>query len=126
MQNLRPLSGRQKPRTSWPRSKGAVSDWKKSPQDAQNRKNAWRKPHKNMYSYLRDGTLGSSAFLAFLPMLPLQLLVQNLLYDLSQTTIPFDPVDAEDLAKPRRWEAQGIARFMLVLGPISSVFDLAT
>jgi P-type Mg2+ transporter len=70
--------------------------------------------------------LGSSAFLAFLPMLPLQLLVQNLLYDLSQTTIPFDPVDAEDLAKPRRWEAQGIARFMFVLGPISSVFDLAT
>jgi Mg2+-importing ATPase len=55
--------------------------------------------------------LGCSAFLAFLPMLPLQLLVQNLLYDLSQTTIPFDPVDAEDLAKPRRWEAQGIARF---------------
>jgi P-type Mg2+ transporter len=70
--------------------------------------------------------LGCSAFLAFLPMLPLQLLVQNLLYDLSQTTIPFDPVDAEDLAKPRRWEAQGIARFMLVLGPISSLFDLAT
>jgi Mg2+-importing ATPase len=70
--------------------------------------------------------LGSSAFLAFLPMLPLQLLVQNLLYDLSQTTIPFDPVDAEDLVKPRRWEAHGIARFMLVLGPISSVFDLAT
>ena len=70
--------------------------------------------------------LGSSAFLSFLPMLPLQLLVQNLLYDLSQTTIPFDPVDVEDLAKPRRWEAQGIARFMLVLGAISSVFDLAT
>ena len=59
-------------------------------------------------------------------MLPLQLLVQNLLYDLSQTTIPFDPVDAEDLAKPRKWEALGIARFMLFLGPISSVFDLAT
>jgi P-type Mg2+ transporter len=70
--------------------------------------------------------LASSAFLPFLPMLPLQLLVQNLLYDLSQTTIPFDPVDAEDLAKPRRWETQGIARFMLLLGPISSVFDLAT
>jgi len=52
--------------------------------------------------------------------------VQNLLYDLSQTTIPFDPVDAEDLAKPRKWEALGIARFMLFLGPISSVFDLAT
>jgi P-type Mg2+ transporter len=70
--------------------------------------------------------LGSSAFLAFLPMLPLQLLVQNLLYDLSQTAIPFDSVDTEDLARPRRWEAKGIARFMLVLGPISSVFDLAT
>jgi Mg2+-importing ATPase len=70
--------------------------------------------------------LGSSAFLAFLPMLPLQLLAQNLLYDLSQTTIPFDPVDTEDLAKPRRWETLGIARFMLVLGPISSLFDLAT
>jgi Mg2+-importing ATPase len=70
--------------------------------------------------------LGSSVFLPFLPMLPLQLLVQNLLYDLSQTTIPFDPVDAEDLAKPRKWEALGIARFMLFLGPISSVFDLAT
>jgi Mg2+-importing ATPase len=70
--------------------------------------------------------LGSSVFLPFLPMLPLQLLVQNLLYDLSQTTIPFDPVDAEDLAKPRKWETQGIARFMVFLGPISSVFDLAT
>src|SRR6266404_222739 len=65
MQNLRPLSGRQKPRTSWPRSKGAVSDWKKSPQDAQNRKNAWRKPHKNMYSYLRDGTLASCGLHVF-------------------------------------------------------------
>src|SRR5260221_7200082 len=70
--------------------------------------------------------LSASAFLKFLPMLPIQLLVQNLLYDLSQTTIPFDPVDEEDLAKPRRWEAQGIARFMLFLGPISSVFDIAT
>ena len=70
--------------------------------------------------------LASSAFLPFLPMLPLQLLVQNLLYDLSQTTLPFDSVDAEDLAAPRRWETYGIARFMFFLGPISSVFDLAT
>jgi Mg2+-importing ATPase len=70
--------------------------------------------------------VGAGVFLTFLPMLPLQLLVQNLLYDLSQTTIPFDSVDAEDLAKPRKWDAQGIARFMLFLGPISSVFDLAT
>lgn len=70
--------------------------------------------------------LGSSVFLPFLPMLPLQLLVQNLLYDLSQIAVPFDPVDQEDLAKPRRWEAQGIGRFMLFFGPISSIFDLAT
>jgi Mg2+-importing ATPase len=70
--------------------------------------------------------LGSSAFLAFLPMLPLQLLVQNLLYDLSQIAVPFDPVDQEDLAKPRSWDAPGIGRFMLLFGPISSIFDLAT
>ncbi|MBV8277610.1 MAG: magnesium-translocating P-type ATPase, partial [Verrucomicrobia bacterium] len=70
--------------------------------------------------------LGSSAFLPFLPMLPLQLLVQNLLYDISQTAIPFDPVDREDVTTPRRWETNGIARFMLFLGPISSVFDLVT
>jgi P-type Mg2+ transporter len=70
--------------------------------------------------------LGVSAFLSFLPILPLQLLVQNLLYDLSQLTIAFDPVDREDLVQPRRWEAQGIGRFMLVLGPLSSIFDFAT
>jgi len=70
--------------------------------------------------------LGASAFLSFLPILPLQLLVQNLLYDLSQITIAFDPVDAEDIERPRRWETQSIGRFMLFLGPISSMFDLAT
>jgi Mg2+-importing ATPase len=70
--------------------------------------------------------LGASVFLSFLPMLPLQLLVQNLLYDLSQIALAFDPVDAEDIAKPRRWESQGIGRFMVVLGPVSSLFDLAT
>jgi len=59
-------------------------------------------------------------------MLPLQLLVQNLLYDISQITIAFDPVDPEDIASPRRWETQGIGRFMLFLGPISSLFDLVT
>jgi Mg2+-importing ATPase len=70
--------------------------------------------------------LGASAFLSFLPILPLQLLVQNLLYDISQITIAFDPVDPEDTARPRRWETQSIGRFMLFLGPISSLFDLAT
>jgi Mg2+-importing ATPase len=58
--------------------------------------------------------------------LPLQLLVQNLLYDLSQITIAFDPVDPEDIARPRRWETLGIARFMLLVGPVSSLFDLVT
>jgi Mg2+-importing ATPase len=70
--------------------------------------------------------LGASAFLSFLPMLPLQLLVQNLMYDVSQITIAFDPVDPEDIVKPRPWDAQRIGRFMLFLGPISSLFDVAT
>lgn len=70
--------------------------------------------------------LGSSAILPFLPMMPLQLLVQNLLYDISQVTIPFDTVDQEFLQKPRKWDPGGIARFMLFIGPISSIFDYTT
>jgi Mg2+-importing ATPase len=59
-------------------------------------------------------------------MLPLQLLVQNLLYDVSQTGIPFDNVDAELVNKPLKWHPTDIGRFMLFFGPISSVFDIAT
>jgi len=70
--------------------------------------------------------LVASAFLPFLPMLPLQLLVQNLLYDLSQIAIPFDHVDEEQLARPQRWNADEIMRFMVCFGPVSSVFDLIT
>ena len=70
--------------------------------------------------------LVASAFLPFLPMLPLQLLVQNLLYDLAQTGIPFDNVDAELVAKPLKWNPADIGRFMLFFGPISSLFDLCT
>ena len=70
--------------------------------------------------------LVASAFLPFLPMLPLQLLVQNLLYDVSQTAIPFDHVDAEALVEPQRWKPDDIGRFMVWFGPVSSVFDLAT
>lgn len=70
--------------------------------------------------------LGASALLPFLPMRAVQLLTQNLLYDLSQTTIPFDHVDTEFLQKPRKWEPGGIARFMLCIGPISSIFDYVT
>jgi Mg2+-importing ATPase len=68
----------------------------------------------------------ASAFLPFLPMLPLQLLVQNLLYDLSQTSLPWDRMDPEFLAKPRKWETTGIARFMVFIGPLSSIFDVTT
>ena len=59
-------------------------------------------------------------------MLPLHLLVQNLLYDLSQTLIPFDNVDEEELRRPRVWNAEDIGRFMVLIGPVSSIFDYAT
>jgi Mg2+-importing ATPase len=68
----------------------------------------------------------ASAFLPFLPMLPSQILLNNLLYDTSQLAIPTDGVDAEQLARPSRWDIGLIRRFMLVFGPISSLFDLAT
>jgi P-type Mg2+ transporter len=70
--------------------------------------------------------VGASALLPFLPMLSIQILFQNMLYDLSQTLIPFDNVDPELLQKPRRWEPGGIAQFMVWIGPISSLFDYAT
>jgi Mg2+-importing ATPase len=75
----------------------------------------------NMFS-----VLGASAFLPFLPMLPVHLLTQNLLYDISQTTIPWDKVDDEFIEKPRKWDSSGIKRFMIFIGPISSIFDFAT
>lgn len=75
----------------------------------------------NMFS-----VLGASIFLPFLPMLPLQLLVQNLLYDLSQIGIPFDEVDQEYLGRPRQWHVGDVGRFMFFIGPISSIFDFTT
>ncbi len=68
----------------------------------------------------------ASAFLPFLPMLPLQILVQNLLYDISQIAIPFDNVDRELLAKPQRWNPDELGRFMIWFGPVSSIFDVVT
>ena len=68
----------------------------------------------------------ASAFIPFLPMLPMHLLVQNLLYDISQIAIPFDHVDEELLKKPQRWQPGDIGRFMVFFGPISSIFDLIT
>ncbi|MCV9928637.1 magnesium-translocating P-type ATPase [Flavobacterium sp. LS1R49] len=75
----------------------------------------------NMFSML-----GASAFLPFLPMLPVQLLTQNLLYDISQTTIPWDKMDEDFLKEPKKWDASSIQRFMFFIGPISSIFDFAT
>jgi P-type Mg2+ transporter len=90
----------------------------------------------NMLKYIRMtassnfgnvlSVLVASAFLPFLPMLPLQLLVQNLLYDIGQTGIPFDNVDAELVTKPLKWNPADIGRFMLFFGPISSLFDIIT
>lgn len=75
----------------------------------------------NMFS-----VVGASAFLPFLPMLPIQVITNNLLYDFSQTTIPTDEVDAEWLVKPRQWTINKILRFILFIGPISSIFDYLT
>src|ERR1700733_1506426 len=65
-------------------------------------------------------------FLPFLPMAPIQVLVNNLLYDFSQLGIPTDRVDEEYLLKPRRWNIESIKKFMLWIGPMSSVFDYTT
>ena len=75
----------------------------------------------NMFS-----VLGGSLFLPFVPMLPIQVLTNNLLYDFSQTSIPTDEVDAEWLAKPRKWAIGELRRFILYIGPISSIFDYLT
>ncbi|MCS6908038.1 MAG: magnesium-translocating P-type ATPase [Anaerolineales bacterium] len=70
--------------------------------------------------------LVASAFLPFQPMMPLHLLIQNLLYDISQISIPWDNVDEDFLKVPRKWQATGIARFMIFIGPVSSIFDITT
>ena len=75
----------------------------------------------NMFS-----VVGGAYFLPFLPMAPIQVLVNNLLYDFSQVGIPLDNVDEEYIAKPRRWNIASIRNFMLFIGPISSIFDYAT
>jgi Mg2+-importing ATPase len=95
-----------------------------------------RKVFGNIVKYIRMGAssnfgnmfsvVGGSFFLPFLPMLPLQVLVNNLLYDISQIGIPSDKVDAEFLSVPRKWNIGNIRRFMMFIGPISSIFDYAT
>ncbi len=68
----------------------------------------------------------ATLFLPFLPMLPLQILLNNLMYDVSEVTLPLDNVDEEDLAQPKRWDMGFIRNFMLTIGPISSLFDFLT
>lgn len=92
-----------------------------------------RKVFANILKYVRMGAssnfgnmfsvLGASAFLPFVPMLPIQILANNLLYDFSQVAIPTDDVDPEQVAKPRPWSIGQITRYILFVGPCSSVFD---
>ncbi len=75
----------------------------------------------NMFS-----VLGASVFVPYLPMMPIQILTNNLLYDVSQTAIPTDEVDPEQIARPRPWDMGSLARFIAFIGPCSSVFDYTT
>ena len=95
-----------------------------------------RKVFANIVKYIRMGAssnfgnmfsvLGASAFLPFLPMAPIQVLTNNLLYDFSQVPIPADAVDDEQVNRPRPWNISEIKRFILFIGPISSIFDYTT
>ncbi len=95
-----------------------------------------RKVFANIVKYVRMGAssnfgnmfsvLGASAFLPYVPMLPIQVLSNNLLYDFSQVPIPTDNVDPEQILKPRPWSMDEITRFILFIGPISSIFDYTT
>ena len=95
-----------------------------------------RKVFGNIIKYIRMGAssnfgnmfsvVGGSYFLPFLPMAPIQVLLNNLLYDASQVGIPSDHVDEEYLTAPRKWNIDNIRRFMIRIGPISSIFDYAT
>ena len=95
-----------------------------------------RKVFANIIKYIRMGAssnfgnmfsvLGASAFLPYIPMAPIQVLTNNLLYDFSQVPIPTDAVDEEQVARPRPWNIAEITRFILYIGPISSIFDYTT
>ena len=95
-----------------------------------------RKVFANIIKYIRMGAssnfgnmfsvLGASAFLPYIPMAPIQVLSNNLLYDFSQVPIPTDAVDDEQVARPRPWNIAEITRFILYIGPISSIFDYTT
>jgi P-type Mg2+ transporter len=95
-----------------------------------------RKVFANIVKYVRMGgsssfgnmfsVLGASIFVPFLPMLPLQILTNNLLYDISQTAIPTDAVDPEVIAMPHQWDIKKLTMFVVFIGPCSSIFDYTT
>lgn len=95
-----------------------------------------RKVFANILKYIRMGAssnfgnmfsvVGASIFLPFVPMIPIQILTNNLLYDFSQVPIPADDVDPEQIARPRPWSMNAISRFILLIGPCSSIFDYTT
>jgi len=95
-----------------------------------------RKTFGNIVKYVKMGSssnfgnmfsmTGGSLFLPFLPMQPIQILLNNFLYDLSQLAIPTDNIDKDYLLKPRPWNVTSIKRFMVIIGPISSIFDFLT
>jgi Mg2+-importing ATPase len=95
-----------------------------------------RKVFTNISKYVRMGAssnfgnmfsvLGASIFVPFLPMLPIQILTNNLLYDIGQTTIPTDAVDDDQIQRPRPWNIKALTRFILFIGPCSSIFDYTT
>jgi Mg2+-importing ATPase len=95
-----------------------------------------RRTFANILKYVRMGTSSNfgnmlsmalaSIVLPFLPLLPLQILLNNLIYDLSEVGIPFDEVDPEDVARPEAWDMRGILRFTVIMGTVSSLFDALT
>lgn len=95
-----------------------------------------RKVFVNILKYVRMGAssnfgnmfsvLGASMFIPFLPMAPIQILANNLLYDISQTALPTDDVDPEQIEKPRPWDIRQLTRFIVFIGPCSSIFDYTT
>jgi P-type Mg2+ transporter len=95
-----------------------------------------RKVFANILKYVRMGAssnfgnmfsvLGASVFVPYLPMAPIQILANNMLYDVSQTAIPTDDVDPEQVEKPRPWDIKQLTRFIVFIGPCSSIFDYTT
>ncbi len=95
-----------------------------------------RRTYANIMKYIRMGPssnfgnmlsmAGASLVLPFLPLAPLQILLNNLIYDVSEIGIPFDAADQVDLAQPKMWDMRAVLRFTLIMGPLSSIFDAAT